>query len=149
MCGLCCKGSGGIVVSREEQERLCRFLDTDLATFLSAYTEEKASKRIIRTDESEYCIFFKPATGCTVHPAKPDVCRAWPFFRGNLVDQTSWEMAQDYCPGICGDVPHKEFVRQGLDYLKSHNLVHQQRLDANALKVSDIEEEAAPDDTQA
>jgi Fe-S-cluster containining protein len=140
MCGHCCKGTGGIVVSPEEQDRLCRFLDIDRDVFLTQYTEHKSSKYIIRSDETGYCIFFKKGTGCAVHPAKPDVCRAWPFFRGNLVDQISWEMAQDYCPGICGDVGHKEFVRQGLAYLKSHHLVHHQALDANALKIEDIEE---------
>ena len=140
MCGHCCKGTGGIVVSPEEQDRLCRFLDMDRDVFLAQYTEHKSSKHIIRSDETGYCTFFKKGTGCAVHPAKPDVCRAWPFFRGNLVDRISWEMAQDYCPGICGEVSHGEFVRQGLDYLKSHHLVHHQALDANALKVEDIEE---------
>ena len=139
MCGHCCKGTGGIVVSPEEQDRLCRFLNMDRVSFLAHYAEKKSSKYIIRSDETGYCIFFKRDTGCTVHPAKPDVCRAWPFFRGNLVDRISWEMAQDYCPGICKDVTHEEFVRQGMAYLKSHCLIHQQTGDANALKVSDIE----------
>ncbi len=138
MCGHCCQGTGGIVVSPEEQERLCRFLDIDLATFLERYTELVSAKRIIKSDVGGYCVFFEKDQGCSVHPAKPDVCRAWPFFRGNLLDESSWEMAQDYCPGITRDVSHAEFVRQGLTYLEAHGLTHDADVDANALKISDI-----------
>lgn len=138
MCGHCCQGTGGIVVSPEEQQRLCRFLQLDLTSFCNQYTELTASKRIIKSNASGYCVFFDKKSGCLVHDAKPDVCRAWPFFRGNLLDPTSWKMAQDYCPGICRQVSHGEFVRQGLIYLKTHGLIHHQDLDANALKISDI-----------
>jgi hypothetical protein len=138
MCGHCCQGTGGIVVSPKEQERLCRFLHIDLATFRKKYTDLTSSKRIIKSDTTGYCVFFRKGKGCSVHAAKPDVCRAWPFFRGNLLDPISWELAQDYCPGISRDVSHAEFVRQGLIYLNDHGLTHDQDLDANALKVRDI-----------
>ncbi|MGX9366324.1 YkgJ family cysteine cluster protein [Desulfoplanes sp. PS50] len=138
MCGHCCQGTGGIVVSPDEQKRLCQFLNIDLTTFQEKYTDLVSSKRIIKSDATGYCVFFQKATGCSVHTAKPDVCRAWPFFRGNLLDPVSWELAQDYCPGISKNVTHEEFVRQGLVYLSSHGLAHTKDLDANALKVDDI-----------
>ncbi len=138
MCGNCCQGTGGIVVSLEEQQHLCEFLDLDLATFLDQYTEVISSKRIIKSDDSGYCVFFEKDKGCRVHPSKPKVCRAWPFFRGNLVDQTSWEMAQDSCPGISQEISHDEFVRQGLSYLASHGLTQTRDMGANALKVTDL-----------
>ncbi len=139
MCGHCCQGTGGIVVSPEEQERLCRFLNMELDVFLERYTVLVASKRIIKSDASGYCVFFEKGKGCSVHPSKPGVCRAWPFFRGNLMDQTSWEMAQDYCPGITKTTSHGEFVRQGLLYLESHSLNQDKDAIANALKVDDIQ----------
>ena len=52
----------------------------------------------------------------------PDVCRAWPFFRGNLVDADSWGMALDYCPGINPEAGHAAFVREGLRYLRENGL---------------------------
>lgn len=56
------------------------------------------------------------------------------------MDKISWELAQDYCPGINPDVPHEEFVRQGIDYLRSNHLDKEGRPDeANALCIKDLE----------
>jgi hypothetical protein len=80
--------------------------------------------------------------GCGVHPGRPDVCRAWPFFRGNLVDETSWRLIQDYCPGVNPDVPFPDFVSQGRRYLKEHDLEREDQGSApNALlKIDDGDE---------
>jgi hypothetical protein len=76
----------------------------------------------LKSRDDGYCVFFVQGRGCGVHPARPDICRAWPFFRGNLIDVVSWEMAQAFCPGINGNVPHEEFVRQGLHYLRDQGI---------------------------
>ena len=72
-----------------------------------------------------YCVFYREGVGCGVHPGRPDICRAWPFFRGNLVDKTSWEMIQSDCPGVAGAAGHETFVREGVDYLYANGLVHE------------------------
>jgi Fe-S-cluster containining protein len=139
MCGQCCQGQGGIVVSPMEQLRLAEFLHISVAEFCALYTIPQGNKIILCTREDEYCIFFDPQKACTVHPAKPDVCRAWPFFRGNLVDQTSWELAQDYCSGIKAQAGHEEFARQGLRYLVANALAKKNdNLEATALQVEDL-----------
>lgn len=139
MCGQCCQGKGGIVASASECARLAAFLGLSVEEFTASYTESQGNKRVLRCGEDGYCVFFHPHKACTVHPAKPDICRAWPFFRGNLVDEVSWELAQEYCPGITRGCSHAEFSRQGLAYLRDHNLIKTGQPDeASALCVTDL-----------
>ncbi len=121
MCGHCCHGKGGIVMTAKDQARLAGHLDISVEELVSKYTEERGNKLHLITNEEEYCIFFKE--GCGVHPGRPDICRAWPYFRGNLVDEMSWEMIQDYCPGVNPKAGHKEFVKQGKQYLRDEDLL--------------------------
>ena len=91
----------------------------------------------IRTATDGYCIFFKHGVGCSVHAGKPDICRAWPFFRGNLEDPESLFMAKEFCPGISKKITHASFARAGYAYLANAGLVAQNPIcDANALIVS-------------
>lgn len=88
----------------------------------------------IRTGNDGYCIFFVQGRGCTVHKGKPDICRAWPFFRGNLVDAESLHMAKEFCPGIDPGVTHETFAAEGRRYLEEHSLcAHDDTCEANAL----------------
>ena len=141
MCGHCCQGQGGIVVSALERERLATYLELSVEKFCATYTEAQGKKLVLRSREDGFCIFFDADKACTVHPAKPDVCRAWPFFRGNLVDPISWELAQDYCPGIKPACGHAEFARQGILYLQDNGLVKEGQADeANALQIHDLKD---------
>jgi hypothetical protein len=142
MCGHCCQGQGGIVASAPERDRLAAYLGLSVEEFCARYTEAQGEKLVLRCGADGCCVFFDPATACTVHPAKPDVCRAWPFFRGNLVDATSWELAQDYCPGINAASGHQEFVRQGKAYLRDNDLVKAGGPDeAGALCITDLRDD--------
>jgi Fe-S-cluster containining protein len=143
MCGHCCQGQGGIVASAPELERLAAFLGITVGEFRDLYTQPQGKKTVLRCGEDGYCIFFDREKACTVHPAKPDVCRAWPFFRGNLADAVSWELAQDYCPGIVAESGHAEFVRQGLAYVRENGLAKEGRADeAGALRIADLADPA-------
>ncbi len=121
-CGHCCQGEGGIILTAPDIRRLCRHLGIDRERFLSQSAEHAGGKYRLKSRDDGYCIFFIEGHGCGVHQARPDICRAWPFFRGNLIDAVSWEMAQDFCPGINGKVSHEEFVRQGLRYLHDQGI---------------------------
>ena len=138
MCGECCRGSGGIVVTVEEARRISEHLGLGLELFYDRYTVWAGEKRLIAGDAERGCVFLSE-NGCAIHAVKPDVCRAWPFFRGNLIDESSWLLSQDSCAGIIAEVDHREFVRQGLDYLATHGLLRDEdRGDVqapNALKV--------------
>ena len=134
MCGRCCCGRGGIVVGPEDLERLASFLKISGEEVKSRYCEQAAGKLKIRVDEHLFCCFFSSADGCTVHEAKPAVCRAWPFFRGNIEDPTSLDMAKEFCPGINPAVEHSVFAAAGRTYLKLNGLLaHDPLREANAL----------------
>ena len=122
MCGACCQGEGGIVVGPRDLPRLCVHLHMAAESFIALYGYRQNGKIKIRTGPDKCCVFFLPGTGCSVHAAKPDACRAWPFFRGNMVDEGSLAMAKSFCPGINSVIEHDAFVRAGLRYLKKHRL---------------------------
>lgn len=122
MCGHCCEGRGGIILAERDLARITAFMGLSAADFTREYAERRNGKLVIRAGTDGYCVFFKAGEGCGVHPGKPDVCRAWPFFRGNLTDSISLDLARDYCPGI-GEVDFEEFRRQGLEYLKENGLL--------------------------
>ena len=130
-CGGCCRGEGGIVLTEADVDRLCGHLGMDRPAFAAAYVETVSGKNRLRTDAKGWCIFF--TEGCSVHPAKPTICRAWPFFRGNMVDANSWLMAQDACPGINNESGHPEFVAQGNVYLHDLDLEPSTATSPNAL----------------
>ncbi len=122
MCGQCCEGAGGIVVSPKDLERLSDYLHMQADACAKRYCYEQYGKLKLRSNPEGFCIFFEQGKGCVVHEGKPAICRAWPFFRGNMVDSESLFMAKEYCPGIRQDVAHEEFVLEGKQYLTSHCL---------------------------
>lgn len=142
-CGHCCHGRGGIVVGQRDLPRLLAYFKMEKEEFLQKYTEEFDGKPTLITGDDEYCLFFKEGEGCTIHEARPDVCRAWPYFRGNLIDGFSFAMAKEDCPGIDKNVSHAFFAHDGYAYLKENNLLcTDKKTDGRALIVS--EEELPP-----
>jgi Fe-S-cluster containining protein len=117
-----------------EVARLCRHLSLAEDDFLARYTLSVRTKRVIAVDAAGRCVFFREGVGCAVHEVKPAVCRAWPFFRGNLVDPVSLGMAKGFCPGIAPEVSHEVFARQGMSFLVSEGLLaHDSATEANTL----------------
>ena len=135
MCGHCCHGEGGIVMTLKDLERLAEHLGVSVDELVSKHTRDKGGKLHLATKADGYCLFFEE--GCGVHPGRPDICRAWPYFRGNLIDELSWKMIQDYCPGVNDEAGHKEFVRQGKKYLRDEGLARRESDDAPNALVSD------------
>jgi len=121
-CGECCRGTGGIVVGPRDLPRLCEHLGMERETFLARHTYRQDKKIKLRAGPDNYCVFFLHGTGCSVHTARPDICRAWPFFRGNMVDEASLAMAKECCPGINPVIGHDAFVCAGLHYFRECRL---------------------------
>ena len=137
MCGHCCDGSGGIVLGTKDLARLLTYFQMDEEPFLAKYTECASNKPRIIVGDDNYCYFFETGKGCTIHEARPDVCRAWPYFRGNLIDEFSFGMAKVDCPGISKDVSHAFFAHEGYAYLVENNLLgHDPKVDGRALIVA-------------
>ena len=121
MCGHCCQGEGGIVLTDKDRARLADHLGIGEEELVRRFARERGGKLHLICGDDGFCVFFDQ--GCGVHPGRPDICRAWPYFRGNLVDETSWTMIQDYCPGVNAEAGHAEFVRQGRRYLRDEGLL--------------------------
>lgn len=138
-CGHCCEGAGGIVVGQEDLARLCGHLALSPEALEAQYGERRGGKLHIRAGEDGQCIFFVAGKGCAVHTAKPNICRAWPYFRGNLVDGTSLALAKEFCPGIPRALTLESFREQGLEYLQRRGLVADSTAtEARALCVQDL-----------
>jgi len=136
-CGICCQGVGGIVLAEKDLLRLADHLAMTPETFLQEWTERRGRLPSLRAGADGYCVFFAPGLGCSVHAARPDVCRAWPFFRGNLEDAASYEMAREDCPGIAA-AAHDAFREAGLTYLTVHDLATDREDGPNALRVTHL-----------
>jgi Fe-S-cluster containining protein len=98
-CGTCCQGEGGIYLSREEIDRISRFLKLPQDKFLKKLCLQKNGKIYIHIREDGYCHFSQKGR-CSIHEVKPAPCRQWPFFPPMLVDQINWETARNSCPGL-------------------------------------------------
>lgn len=135
-CGKCCEGQGGIVLSNKDLARLAAYLNLPPNDIIGKYCERSGEKLKIRTGEDGYCVFFS-SSSCSVHAGKPDICRAWPFFRGNLLDSISLEMAKEFCPGIKRTVSFEDFAKRGFAYLEQEGiLATDASKEANALLIS-------------
>ncbi|KUJ95579.1 MAG: uncharacterized protein PWR24_1637 [Desulfonauticus sp.] len=136
-CGQCCEGKGGIVVTLEEQEKIAAFLELSLEEFQHSCIHKVQDKAHLKV-KNNFCLFFAPKKGCLIHPVKPKVCAAWPYFRGNLVDESAFSLAKEYCPGINPQISFAEFKKIGLYYLQKNNLICQEKDGPTALKVADL-----------
>jgi uncharacterized protein len=134
MCGHCCEGRGGIVVSPSDMTRLAAHMQLPPEQVAEQYCERIGGKLKIRCGDDGYCVFFHQGSGCGVHEGKPSICRAWPFFRGNIEDAASLAMAKEFCPGIEPDAKHAQFALEGREYLQENGLLaSDSSCEANAL----------------
>ncbi len=141
-CGICCTGENGIIVDNtKDLPRLLEYFNISVEELDQKYTKIHNNKRVLRAGEDKNCLFFEDGKGCTIHTARPDICRAWPYFRGNMVDSTSFEMAKSDCNGLIKKSLHTHFQKEGLAYLQEHKLIKAPKeiSSANALKYSSDE----------
>ena len=116
-CGECCGGNGGIVLRARDSERLAAFFGFTVSEFHAKFADRVRGKFQLTCKQDGACVFYSEGARCVVHPAKPDVCRTWPFFRGNLMDPVSLAMAGQGCSGIAEGVDFAAFSQAGARYL--------------------------------
>ena len=136
-CGKCCEGRGGIVVSPRDLTRLSVYLGMSGQEVLARCTESLRGQPVIRCGSDGFCMFFRSGEGCTIHPARPAVCRAWPYFRGNLVDHVSFAMARQDCPGISRGCSHGDFAWEGYRDLCEYKLLANDKRSEGAMLIVD------------
>ncbi len=106
MCGRCCSLSDPIAITFRDAERIARHLDITVERFMAKFAKKTESSDSGLSLLSQPCVFYKEGTGCTVHSARPIICRMYPsiafFFHGKLQDNN--------CPGMAAaDKSSREF----------------------------------------
>ena len=117
-CGECCFGEGGIVVGKEERQRISDFLGISVDEFSRQFCEERNGRLYIQVGQDGFCLYYDREKSCLIHPVKPDRCILWPFFPAIVNDRENWEQAKEACPGINPDCSYEEFVRQATKHKK-------------------------------
>lgn len=101
-CGQCCTGSPGYVwITKEEVEKAAEFLKITPELFMRRYTR-RVGPRIALTElaKKNYdCVFLKD-NRCTIYSVRPEQCRKFPWWPGNLKSRRSWEETAKRCEGI-------------------------------------------------
>jgi Fe-S-cluster containining protein len=106
MCGDCCRGYGGTVVTPEDISAIAAYIGADADRFVNRYCRRSGRRYVLGQREDGYCIFWEKA--CTIHPVKPRMCRAWPFIPAVLVDEGNWFVMAGSCPGMRTDVSGRQ-----------------------------------------
>ncbi len=102
-CGRCCKGYGGTFVTAEEIEAIACYRGSDPEQFVADYCRLSGGRPLLSQKADGHCIFWDGL--CTIHPVKPQMCRAWPFIESIVADPNNWLIMADSCPGIRADIP--------------------------------------------
>jgi Fe-S-cluster containining protein len=105
-CGACCAGpsTGYIWVTREEIKLIADFLKMPERQLRQKYLKRAGLRTtIIEERSTRDCIFLKKEAGkkvCMIYPVRPNQCRTWPFWPGNLKSPGTWNETAQKCPGI-------------------------------------------------
>jgi Fe-S-cluster containining protein len=99
-CGACCTGAPGYVwVSHEEIQKLAEFRGESTEQFSSQFVRQVGDDYSLIEKPGGDCIFWDRNAGCTVYPARPMQCRAWPFWPENVKTAKDWDHVRSICPG--------------------------------------------------
>ena len=102
-CGRCCDEPGGIVyLTKDDAKRLADHHEIGVKEWLERDSQTTLDGRFILDSdpETDICIYLDSEKKCTVYEARPDQCRAYPWWIENLASQRTWSRTMDECPGI-------------------------------------------------
>ncbi len=111
-CTNCCRQAGYVYLSEADVGRAARFLGMTKRSFEAGYVYRTRRLIRLRKPPGSQCHFLRDG-GCSIHPAKPTQCRAYPFWPELLESASRWRQTARVCPGIGkGDyVPAAAIVR--------------------------------------
>lgn len=106
-CGKCCTGSPGYVwVSVEEMAEMANGLNLTLSAFKRLYVRRIGNRYALieKKSDNHSCIFYQEKQ-CRVYMNRPLQCRAYPFWKENLLSEESWKQTAIECEGIQPNSP--------------------------------------------
>ena len=98
-CFRCCCKPGYVFFDNADIKNAAQFLDSTPAEFKSTYLIRENGDWVLEVEDDQPCTFLT-REGCSIHPAKPKQCRAFPFWKENLEDKNTWRLLGGFCPGI-------------------------------------------------
>lgn len=98
-CTNCCEQKGYVYVSEDDIERAAAFVGMKRAEFERKYVCGTKRRRRFKKPRHSECPFLVEG-GCSIHPAKPTQCRAFPFWPELVESRPKWSATRLSCPGI-------------------------------------------------
>lgn len=98
-CSVCCQVEGEVYLSKQDLLKAAAFLNLAPETFEQQYCIRTRSQLRFRKPPDRQCHFHRDNC-CSIHPAKPTQCRAFPFWPELLESESAWAEAAQYCPGM-------------------------------------------------
>jgi hypothetical protein len=98
-CTECCLQQGFVYLTEADLARAARFLGMKVKTFERKFVYRTRNVRRLRVPRVARCHFLKDG-GCSIHPAKPTQCCAFPFWPELVESPRAWRKTAGYCPGI-------------------------------------------------
>jgi Fe-S-cluster containining protein len=86
-------------VSPEEIEQLAAYRGESIEEFSRRFVRQVVDRYSLIEKPGGDCVFWDKEAGCTVYPARPRQCRAWPFWPENLATPEHWDHVCEICPG--------------------------------------------------
>jgi Fe-S-cluster containining protein len=88
-----------VYLTEEDIPRLAHFVGMPQGEFEGQYVYRTKNMRRFRKPRGAQCPFLQD-NGCSVHAAKPEQCRTFPFWPEILEDEDEQRAVAAYCPGI-------------------------------------------------
>jgi len=98
-CTKCCEQQGFVYLTEEDIPRMAAYLAMPLAAFEDRYVYRTRNLRRLRVPRHAQCEFLKEG-GCSVHPAKPLQCAAFPYWPELVGNKKNWRKTAEWCPGV-------------------------------------------------
>lgn len=98
-CSNCCQVEGQVYLRAEDIPRIAEHLAIPAAEFERRYVYRTARHIKLRKPPDRQCYFHRD-NRCAIHSVKPTQCRTFPFWPELVENQTAWDEAAQYCPGM-------------------------------------------------
>ena len=98
-CIECCRQQGFVYLTQADLDRAAAFLKLSPRAFERKYVYRTRHRLRLRVPRAANCHFLFEG-GCSIHPAKPSQCRAFPFWPELIEHKRAWAKTARYCPGI-------------------------------------------------
>ena len=98
-CTECCRQQGFVYLTEADIARAAAFLGMTAEAFEKEYVYRTRRRMRLRVPHAVQCHFLLDG-GCSIHPAKPTQCRAFPFWPELVESRREWQKTARFCPGI-------------------------------------------------